>query len=132
MSYNPIGGNLAMGAQGAFIRKVYLMLTIQLLVVASMVLLSLYNFQYKLFVLNSITILAASIALIVLSLIIACCFQVVRPIQVPVYIVFTLLEGLVVSSITARYPSGLVAMAAIMTTLLVIILTIYACILTLI
>jgi hypothetical protein len=59
MTYNPMVGSLAIHAQGAFIHKIYLLETRQLLVVATMVLLWLYNLQFKLFVLNPITIVAA-------------------------------------------------------------------------
>lgn len=125
--YSPVPGGLAVTAQSAFIRKVYLMLSIQLAVVAAMVLLAMYSFSFKLFLWNPVTLISVSVGLIILSLVIACCFEVIRPIQIPVYIIFTVLEGFLVSAITARYPTGIVTTAALMTAVLVIALTIYAC-----
>jgi hypothetical protein len=125
--YSPVPGALAVNAQSAFIRKVYLMLSLQLAVVAAMVLLAMYSWSFKLFVLNIVTLVGASVGLLVLSLAISCCFEAIRPYQIPVYIIFTALEGILVSAVTSRYPAGIVTLAALMTAVLVIVLTIYAC-----
>ena len=102
------------------------MLSLQLTVVAGMVLLAMYSWQFRLFVMNPITLIATSVGLLVVSLMIGCCFEAIRPIQVPVFIIFTLLESLLVSAVTSRYPTGIVVMAAVLTALIVIALTIYA------
>jgi len=103
------------------------MLSLQLAVVAVMVLLAAHSWPFKLFVLNSFTIIATSISLLVLSLAISCFFEAIRPFQIPLFIVFTALEGVLVSGITARYPNGIITLAALMTAVVVVALTIYAC-----
>jgi hypothetical protein len=114
-------------ARTSFIKKVYLLLSLQLLVTAILVLFSMYSPAYKSFVGNSITIIVASVGLLVVGLVMACCFEAARPFQVPLFIIFTILEAILVSAVTAFTSSKIVALAALMAFALVVVLTIYAC-----
>lgn len=114
-------------ARTSFIKKVYLLLSLQLLFTGILVLFSMYSDSYRALVGNTITIIIASVGLLVIGLIMACCFEAARPYQVPLFIVFTILEGVVVSAVTAFTSSRVVALAALMAFALVVVLTIYAC-----
>lgn len=122
-------GQIQLEMRLGFVRKVYGILSVQLLITTIFTLFSMYWTSWKHFQMNHIGLAWIMIALtFILPIIIICCPGPMR--QVPqnyiVLFLFTFAESYLVSFICAMSKPQLVFMAAFMTFCLVVSLTIYA------
>lgn len=113
-----------------FIRKVYCILSFQLILTAGFVLLACFSDAYKEFLITHIWIvIVCSVVSIVIfyAMIYIRSFTRKVPLNFIVLGLFTLCESVMVSSITMKYDNKVVGIAAVLTAAMVIALTIYAC-----
>ncbi|CAL8089486.1 unnamed protein product [Orchesella dallaii] len=113
----------------AFIRKVYGILSVQLLLTASIIALFSLHDGVKAFVQRSTALaLCSYIAAIILLLVIGCCEGVRRksPHNVILLGLFTLTYGFVIGVISSLYEPQAVVLAAIITTVITVGLTVFA------
>lgn len=121
-------GDLEQDARKSFIRKVYTLLSIQLIITAIICFAVMKSEPLKNFLKQTPVIIVLSIALMVMSIVIGCCQQALQKYGLPILIVFTLLFSFFVGIICAQTPPHIVAMAAGLTALITVALTAYACI----
>jgi FtsH-binding integral membrane protein len=120
-------GTLEGSARAGFVRKVYTLLTLQLLVTIGIGFWA-YNsplFQ-KIFV-NIPAIIILSVLLMAMSCFIACATEAFRKFALPIFILFTIVFSLLIGISICGYKSKIILMAAGLTFLLVAALTIFAC-----
>ena len=75
-------------------------------------------------------VIILSVIMIALSCVIGCCTEFFRKYALPIFIIFTIVVSLLVAVCVAAYESSVVLLSVGITLVLVIGLTIYACILT--
>ena len=112
-----------------FIRKVYGILSIQLLITTILCLIAMISKSYQSFLINNISLAYLMIFLtIILPIIIICCPDTMSkvPMNYIILLLFTIAESYLVSFICAFSNPKIVFMAAFMTFAMVISLTIYA------
>ena len=112
-----------------FIRKVYGILAVQLLITSIFTLICMSSESVKSFLISNISLLTFNIFLeIFLSIVIICCRGISRrvPHNYLILLLFTLSESYIVGFICAFTKPGIVFMAATMTFIMVTCLTIYA------
>ena len=112
-----------------FIRKVYFILSAQLLITAAFITFSVFNKNYALFLIKNVWILIlCAITNITVCIALVCYKANARtfPRNFILLGIFTITEALLVSSVTAFVEPELVLLAAILTAAIVVALTIYA------
>lgn len=114
-------------ARNNFIKKVYLLLTMQLLLTAAIGYFGYNSPAFRKIFANTAVVIVLSVALLALSIVIACCTDFFRKYALPLFITFTLLMSIMVAIAISAYESKVVLTAAGVTLLLAAALTIYAC-----
>ncbi len=76
---------------------------------------------------NSIAVIIISVSLLAVSLVIGCCTDTFRKYALPIFLLFTALEALLVSIAICGFSSKVILMAVGITLALTLILSIYAC-----
>jgi FtsH-binding integral membrane protein len=110
-----------------FIRKVYLILSSQLAITFGFVLFVTYaSSSSTKFLASPGLVIGASIASLVCSWSIICCFRNKAPINMILLFLFTIFESITVGALTRRYPAEKVILAMLATVLVTTALTIYA------
>ena len=119
--------SLDTGARKGFIRKVYVLVLIQLLVTVIIGYFAYNSPSFKKTFASTIPVILISVALMVLSIVIACCTDFFRRFALPIYIIFTILMSLMVAIAISAYQSSVVLTSVVITLVIVVGLTIYAC-----
>ena len=120
-------GGLYQDSRIGFIRKVYTLVTLQLLVTAGIGYWG-YNSQwFKDTFVQIVPMIILSVLVLGISIVIGCCTDVFRRYALPLFIIFTLLLSLLVAISISGYKSDSVLLAVAITMALVVALTIYAC-----
>ncbi len=122
-----LDGTLEGGARAGFVRKVYTLLTLQLLVTIGIGFWAFNSPVFKKVFVNLPMIIILSVVLMALSCVIGCALATFRKYALPIFIAFTLVFALLVGISISGYQSKIVLMAAGITFALVAALTIYAC-----
>ena len=120
---------LSKSSRMGFIRKVYCIISVQLITTAIFVVLSTVSEGYRLFVLSNPLYFYLSFAVSLCSLLpLVCSPQLARNVPTNYLLlgVFTLAESYMVSVITTYYTATSVLMAAVLTAAVVVALTVYA------
>jgi|688.fasta_scaffold619229_1 FtsH-binding integral membrane protein len=113
-----------------FIRKVYGILTMQLLLTSFFVLIGVLSEEYRVFLLvNFWVIILCALFSIITMIMLVCCKSMARrvPTNYILLTVFTLCEAVMVSSVTLAYDPVTILIAALLTFGLTFVLTAYAC-----
>jgi FtsH-binding integral membrane protein len=76
---------------------------------------------------NTAVVIVVSVSLIAITLVMACCTDFFRRHALPLFIIFTLLMSLMVAMSICGFKSNIILMAAGITLVMTIALTIYAC-----
>jgi len=136
MMADPESGNKGLlgfdenSARIGFIKKVYSILAVQLILTAGMAAIAMYSKEYQYFQrTNTWLLILAIIAMIVTEYMIICYRDIARTVPTN-YItlgIFTAAEGYAVSIICTFYPVDLVLMALALTAAVTVALTVYAC-----
>eukprot|EP01017_Pseudomicrothorax_dubius_P001028 TRINITY_DN0_c3298_g1_i1.p1 TRINITY_DN0_c3298_g1~~TRINITY_DN0_c3298_g1_i1.p1 ORF type:complete len:244 (-),score=32.96 TRINITY_DN0_c3298_g1_i1:18-749(-) len=114
-----------------FIRKVYSILSVQLIITAVLAVLPFFSDSFRRFqYYNPAIVILAMVLTVIIMYILVCFSNMARtvPTNYILLAVFTFCEAYMVSLICSRYDSRLVAMAAAFTAVTVIALTLYACV----
>ena len=122
-----LGNDLYSNSRIGFIRKVYTLVTLQLLVTAGIGYWGYHSVWFKKTFANLVSVIVLSVLLVTISCFIACCMTTFRKYALPLFIIFTLLISILVAISISAYKSSVVMLAVGITLLLVIALTIYAC-----
>ena len=120
-------GDLYGDSRNGFIKKVYTLLSLQLLVTAGVSAWAMNSQAFTKIFVNTPVIIIVSVLIMAISLVIGCCTEVVRKYGLPILIFFTLLFSILVGIICSMTSSKIVLMAAGITAVIVIGLTAYAC-----
>ena len=115
------------GARSGFIRKVYTLLTLQLLVTVAIGFWAYNSPAFKTVFMNTPMIIILSVLLMGLSCFISCATDAFRKFALPIFIAFTLVFALLIGISICGYKSKIILMAAGLTLLLTAGLTIFAC-----
>lgn len=118
---------LASGARNGFIKKVYTLLTIQLLITVGFCYWAMSSQTFKNIFVNTPVIIIVSVLLMAFMCVIACCRDFMRKYGLPVFIIFTILMSIMVGIACVGTKPHIVFAAAGLTLLIVIVLTAYAC-----
>lgn len=121
-------GSLTQNARKNFIAKVYLLLTLQLLFTAVIGYLGYNNKTFQSIFLNPVTIVITSVSLIAVSIVMACCTDFFRRHALPLFLIFTFFMSILVAASICGFQSKLILTAVVITLVLTVALTIYACI----
>ena len=114
-------------SRNGFIRKVYALVALQLLVTAGIGYWGFNSEWFKEKFINTVTVILLSVLLLTLSIVIGCCTNTFRKCPLPIFIVFTLCMSLLVAMVICGYQSQVVLLSVGITLLVVVALTIYAC-----
>jgi len=112
-----------------FIRKVYLILSTQLVLTAALIVVSVMHDEYRIFVKNNPWLLITCAVIAIVTLYALVCYSAVSrttPWNFILLFLFTGCEAYMASCITAYAPPQTVMIAAILTAVVVVALTIYA------
>lgn len=127
---NSLSKNLSANVRLGFIRKVYLILLTQLVITAILTIVTLTNSSLRAFMIATPGLMWAAICLYVTSMYALACYpRVARsvPANYILLLVFTISMSWVVAFISSMYSPPIVATAALLTALMMIGLTTYAC-----
>jgi hypothetical protein len=120
-------GDLQQSARKGFVGKVYLLLSLQLLLTAVVGYFAYNSTTFRSIFINNAAVIIISVALFAVSIVIGCCTDIFRKFALPLFILFTALEALLVAIAICGFSSKVILMAVGITLLLTIALTIYAC-----
>lgn len=121
------GGDLYADSRGGFVRKVYTLLSIQLIITALICLIAMKSQTFRNIFGNAVAVIILSVLLLVFSIAIGCCAETFRKYGLPILIVFTVIFALLVGVICSMTKPEIVLAATGITALIVVGLTIYAC-----
>jgi FtsH-binding integral membrane protein len=121
--------SLSDNARKSFIGKVYALVSIQLLVTTAIGYIGYNSPGFKETFGNTAVVLILSVIMIALSIVIGCCTDFFRRYALSIFIIFTIVVSLLVAVCVSAYKSSVVLLSVGITLVLVIALTIYACIL---
>lgn len=113
--------------RNGFIKKVYTLLSIQLIITALIAVWASLSPSFGKIFNNTPMLIIVSVGLMAMSFVFCCCIDFVRKYGLPILIVFTLLEAILVGIICSMTKTSIVLMAAGITAVIVIGLTAYAC-----
>lgn len=122
-----IGRDLYQQSRAGFIRKVYTLLSIQLIITALICVWAMNSQTFKNIFDNTPALIILSVLLMVMSIGIGCCPDFVRNYGLPILFTFTIVFGLFVGIICAKTKPEIVLAATAITALVVIGLTIFSC-----
>lgn len=123
-----LGGDLYSDSRGGFVRKVYTLLSLQLIFTALVCVWAMKSEFFKSVFGSAPAIIIVSVLLMVLSISIACCCQdAYRKYGLPILIVFTILFAILVGIVCSKTKPEIVLAATGITALIVVGLTLYAC-----
>jgi FtsH-binding integral membrane protein len=106
---------------------VYLLLTLQLLVTTGLGYFAFNSPAFKETFASTAVVIVLSVAIMAISIVIACCTEFFRKYAIPLFIVFTILMAIMVAISICAYESKVVLTAAVITLVLAAALTLYAC-----
>lgn len=129
MIFHPFEENIQ---RSGFIRKVYTLLSIQLLITFGSCLLVNLNNEIKIFILSYIGIginITCLIGLLILIFILCCNYKLLKvyPNNYMYLLLFTIFTSLLFATATAYYSTKILLFAILITSLITIVLSIYAC-----
>lgn len=104
-----------------------MLLSIQLLLTCLIGYIAYNNEGVKKVLINPAMIIIVSVSLLAVSLIMACCTDFFRRHAFPLFVIFTLLMAILVAISICGFQSKIILMAALITLVVTIALTIYAC-----
>jgi FtsH-binding integral membrane protein len=121
------GTDLSGSARKKFVGKVYLLISLQLLLTTVIGYIAYNSITFKEIFVNTAMVLGMSVALLAISIVMACCTDFFRKYALPLFVAFTVLMSIIVGISICGYKSNVILTAAAITLLLTISLTIYAC-----
>lgn len=123
---DPITGQ-TFGLHVEFIKKVWAALTFQWFLVTLLVLATRYSPDLALQLSNPTLLWGSIILLLIISVLTTFFYHWTKICQVPVFFLFSLLSAVLIAHLTTRFPKGILYNAVLLTFLIVLLITIYAC-----
>lgn len=119
--------DLYANSRTGFIRKVYTLLSIQLIITALVCVWAMKSDSFKTIFVNTPAIIIVSVLLMAFSCFIGCFSEALQKYGLPIMLVFTLLFSILVGIICSKTKPEIVLTATAITAAIVIALTIFAC-----